>query len=82
MMSFMPFTSQYTWPRLIGFWLVNNQSIGFTIGLVMISTNIGSYSKRVVTSSCVFVAYCVGNCIGPLTALESRRLDTRPPRTA
>jgi hypothetical protein len=61
LMSFLPFTHKYTWPRLIGFWLVNCQSIGFTIGLVMVSSNIGSYSKRVVTSSCIFVAYCVGN---------------------
>lgn len=37
------------------------QSIGFTMGLVMISSNIGSYSKRVVVSSCVFIAYCAGN---------------------
>jgi hypothetical protein len=61
------------------------QSIGFTMGLVMISSNIGSYSKRVVVSSCVFIAYCAGNAgmslsqdvdcadrpVGPLTALES-----------
>ncbi|ORX33310.1 major facilitator superfamily domain-containing protein [Kockovaella imperatae] len=71
LMSFLPFTKQYTWARLIGFWLVNCQSIGFTIGLVMISSNIGSYSKRIVTSSCVFIAYCVGNIVGPMTALES-----------
>ncbi|WRT66392.1 uncharacterized protein IL334_003348 [Kwoniella shivajii] len=71
MMSFLPFTKHYTWARLIGFWLVNTQSIGFTIGLVMVSSNIGAYSKRVVTSSCIFVAYCVGNIVGPLTALDS-----------
>lgn len=70
-MSFLPFAPQYAWPRLVGFWLINCQSIGFTIGLVMISSNIGSYSKRVVTSSFVFIGYCVGNIVGPLTALES-----------
>ncbi|WVR07058.1 hypothetical protein IAU60_004097 [Kwoniella sp. DSM 27419] len=70
LMSFLPFTHKYTWPRLIGFWLVNCQSIGFTIGLVMVSSNIGSYSKRVVTSSFIFIGYCVGNIVGPLTALE------------
>lgn len=37
----------------------------------MVSSNIGSYSKRIVTSSCIFIGYCVGNIIGPLTALES-----------
>ncbi|KAK8846885.1 hypothetical protein IAR55_005975 [Kwoniella newhampshirensis] len=71
LMSFLPFTHKYTWPRLIGFWLINTQSIGFTMGLVMVSSNIGSYSKRIVASSFIFVAYCVGNIVGPLTALES-----------
>lgn len=65
LMSFLPFTPANNWPRLVGFWLVNVQSVGFTIGLVMVSTNIGSYSKRIVTSSCIFVGYCVGN-IGQL----------------
>jgi len=46
------------------------QSIGFTIGLVMVSSNIGSYSKRIVTSSCIFIAYCVGN-IGELISVFS-----------
>lgn len=71
LMSFLPFAPAYNWPRLVGFWLINVQSVGFTIGLVMVSTNIGSYSKRIVTSSCIFVGYCVGNIVGPLTALES-----------
>jgi len=71
LMSFLPFTPANNWPRLVGFWLVNVQSVGFTIGLVMVSTNIGSYSKRIVTSSCIFIGYCVGNIVGPLTALES-----------
>lgn len=31
----------------------------------MISTNMGGYTKRSVTSSMVFAAYCVGNMIGP-----------------
>jgi hypothetical protein len=37
----------------------------------MVSSNVGSYSKRVVTSSCIFIGYCVGNIVGPLTAIES-----------
>lgn len=32
--------------RLISFWLVNVQSIGFTLGLVMVSSNFGGYTKK------------------------------------
>jgi len=67
-MVFLPYTKAYTWPRLIGFWLINCQSIGFTLGLVMISSNIGSYSKRAVTST-----------MGKLRSL--RRFDDRAPET-
>jgi len=35
---------------------VNVQSIGFTLGLVMISSNIGGFSKRSITSAMVFAA--------------------------
>lgn len=54
LMAFLP--THMTWGRLIAFWLVNTQSVGFTIGLVMISTNMGGYTKRSVTSSMVFAA--------------------------
>ncbi|CDZ97793.1 Permease of the major facilitator superfamily [Phaffia rhodozyma] len=64
LMAFLPFSQ--TWPRLIGFWLINCQSIGFTLGLVMISSNVGGYTKRSVTSTMVFIAYSVGNAVGPL----------------
>lgn len=65
LMTFLPFNHANTWPRLIGFWLINAQSIGFTLGLVMIASNIGNYSRRSVTSSMVFCAYCAGNALGP-----------------
>ncbi|GHJ84788.1 hypothetical protein NliqN6_1190 [Naganishia liquefaciens] len=71
LLAFLPHTSRYVWPRLFGFWLVNTQSIGFTLGLVMVSSNVGSYSKRSVTSSMIFVAYCAGNAAGPAFVYES-----------
>ncbi|ORY91573.1 major facilitator superfamily domain-containing protein [Leucosporidium creatinivorum] len=63
LLSFLP--SSMTWGRLIGFWLVNVQSIGFTLGLVMISSNFGGYTKKSIVSSIVFAAYCAGNIAGP-----------------
>lgn len=72
LMVFLPYEKAYTWPRLIGFWLINCQSIGFTLGLVMISSNIGSYSKRSVTSTMVFICYCAGNAAGPSFVYENQ----------
>lgn len=43
LLAFLPHAKAYTWPRLVGFWLVNTQSIGFTLGLVMVASNVGSY---------------------------------------
>jgi cyanate permease len=71
LMAFLPFTQ--TWPRLVGLWLINVQSVGFTLGLVMISSNMGGYTKRAVTSSMVFVGYCVGNIVGPLCVLPEEK---------
>ncbi|GAA5860353.1 hypothetical protein JCM3774_000389 [Rhodotorula dairenensis] len=63
LLSFLPTANH--WGRLISFWFVNTQSVGFTLGLVMISSNIGGYTKRSVTSAMVFAAYCAGNMAGP-----------------
>ncbi|GAA5978939.1 hypothetical protein JCM10908_002743 [Rhodotorula pacifica] len=63
LLSFLPTANH--WGRLISFWGVNTQSVGFTLGLVMISSNIGGYTKRSVTSAMVFAAYCAGNMAGP-----------------
>ncbi|BGP32547.1 hypothetical protein JCM10296v2_004328 [Rhodotorula toruloides] len=63
LLSFLP-TSQH-WGRLVSFWLVNTQSVGFTLDLVMVSSNIGGYTKKSVTSAMVFAAYCIGNMAGP-----------------
>ncbi|KAL8291896.1 hypothetical protein RQP46_002154 [Phenoliferia psychrophenolica] len=69
LLAFLP--TSMTWGRLISFWLVNVQSVGFTLGLVMVSSNFGGYTKKSVTSSMVFVAYCAGNMAGPQFIYES-----------
>lgn len=43
-MAYLPRSN--TWGRLVSFWLVNAQSVGFTISLVMISSNMGGYTHR------------------------------------
>lgn len=62
-LAYLP--SSAKWVRLVALWFTNFQSIGFVLGLVMISSNIGGYTKKQFTSGVVFVAYCAGNIAGP-----------------
>ena len=50
-MAYLPRSN--TWGRLISFWLVNTQSVGFTISLVTISSNMGGYTHRAMASGLV-----------------------------
>lgn len=63
LLAFLP--SEAKWVRLVALWFTNFQSIGFVLGLVMISSNVGGYTKKSVTSGLIFVAYCAGNIAGP-----------------
>ncbi|GAA5844184.1 hypothetical protein JCM11251_006710 [Rhodosporidiobolus azoricus] len=63
LLTYLP--TEQNWGRLVGFWLVNFQSVGFTLGLVMISSNLGGWTKRSIVSAMVFAAYCAGNMAGP-----------------
>jgi hypothetical protein len=62
-LAYLPSSAKYG--RLVALWFTNFQSIGFVLGLVMISSNIGGYTKKQFTSGVVFVAYCAGNIAGP-----------------
>lgn len=62
-LAYLPTSAK--WGRLVALWFTNFQSIGFVLGLVMISSNIGGYTKKQFTSGVVFVAYCAGNIAGP-----------------
>lgn len=50
-MAFLP--SSYTWGRLASFWLVNSQSVGFTVSLTTISSNMAGYTHRSLASAMV-----------------------------
>lgn len=60
-----------TWGRLVSFWLVNAQSVGFTVSLVTISSNMAGYTHRSFASAMVFTAYCWGNFAGPFVVKDS-----------
>lgn len=42
-----------TWGRLVSFWLINSQSVGFAVSLVTISSNMAGYTHRSVASAMV-----------------------------
>ncbi|EMC99259.1 hypothetical protein BAUCODRAFT_396627 [Baudoinia panamericana UAMH 10762] len=69
-MAYLPRAN--TWGRLVSFWLVNAQSVGFTISLVTISSNMGGYTHRAIASAMVFTAYCWGNFAGPFVVKPSQ----------
>ncbi|KAK4556663.1 hypothetical protein LTR86_006234 [Recurvomyces mirabilis] len=69
-MAYLPRSN--TWGRLVSFWLVNAQSVGFTISLVTISSNMGGYTHRAMASGLVFTAYCWGNFAGPFVVKPSQ----------
>ncbi|KAJ7097131.1 major facilitator superfamily domain-containing protein [Mycena belliarum] len=59
------------WGRLVAFWFTSFQSVGFSLSLVMISANVGGFTKRQVTTVVTFIGYCVGNIVGPHVLLQS-----------
>jgi hypothetical protein len=50
-MAYLPRAN--TWGRLASFWLVNAQSVGFTISLVTVSSNMGGYTHRNVANKLI-----------------------------
>ncbi|KAK6819582.1 hypothetical protein PG987_016065 [Apiospora arundinis] len=65
-----PDGTQNKWGRLIALWLCSLQSVGFSLSLTMVSSNVAGYTKKQLTGAFVFVGYCVGNIIGPQTFIE------------
>ncbi|TRX90605.1 hypothetical protein FHL15_008578 [Xylaria flabelliformis] len=68
-LGFLPRSN--TWGRLVSFWLVNSQSVGFTVSLTTISSNMAGYTHRSFASALVFTAYCWGNFAGPFVVKQS-----------
>ncbi|KAH8887617.1 MFS general substrate transporter [Thozetella sp. PMI_491] len=69
LMVYLP--KQNTWGRLVSFWLCNAQSVGFTVSVVTISSNMAGYTHRSVASALIFTAFCWGNFAGPFVVKDS-----------
>ena len=48
------------WGRLVALWLCYFQSLGFSMSLTMVSSNIAGYTKKQLTGAILFTGYCVG----------------------
>lgn len=57
--------------RLTGIVLGAVFGVNIPISLSLVSSNVAGFTKRSVTSSMVFVAYCLGNIVGPQFYLSS-----------
>ncbi|KAJ9639604.1 hypothetical protein H2204_003674 [Knufia peltigerae] len=75
LMAYLP--RHNTWGRLVCFWLVNAQSVGFTISLVTINSNMAGYTHRSFASALTFTAYCWGNFAGPFVVEPSQAPEYR-----
>jgi len=69
-LAYLPDSEGETWPRLIAFWWTNVQTVSFSLALNMISANIAGYTKKQFTNALTFIAYCVGNIVGPQFVLQ------------
>ncbi|KAL1626385.1 hypothetical protein SLS56_006883 [Neofusicoccum ribis] len=56
---------------LFGYYIVGAYVASLTIALQMPASNVGGYTKRVTATAFVFLAYCIGNIVGPHAFLAS-----------
>lgn len=57
--------------RLVGLALTSAFAVNFPLGLSILSSNVAGFTKRSVTNSMLFIAYCVGNLVAPQFFLAS-----------
>lgn len=57
--------------RMVGLVLSIAYAINLPISLSIITSNVAGFSKKSVVSALLFVAYCVGNIVGPQFFLAS-----------
>lgn len=57
--------SSNKWARMAGIWLFPAYAAGFPLSLSLIASNVAGYTKKTTVSALLFIAYCVGNIIGP-----------------
>lgn len=51
--------------KLFGLFVFPAYAAGFPLSLSMVSSNVAGYTKKATVNAMMFVAYCVGNILGP-----------------
>jgi hypothetical protein len=57
--------------RMVGLTLAVVYAINLPISLSIVTSNVAGFSKKSVVSSLLFIAYCIGNIVGPQFFLAS-----------
>ncbi|KUJ21321.1 MFS general substrate transporter [Mollisia scopiformis] len=56
---------QYIWTRLMGYCLLSAFSANLPLVLSLVASNTGGFTKKTTVNAMIFIAYCVGNIVGP-----------------
>jgi ACS family allantoate permease-like MFS transporter len=56
---------QKKWGRLCGLWLIAFVAPSWPLMLSIFASNTAGFTKKSATSIFIFIAYCIGNIIGP-----------------
>ena len=85
MVALLPDEPSYKWTKWGGFFLVMPFVIPSFLGWTLIPSNVAGRTKRTLTSSLTFAAYCVGNMAGSQIyqtkdAVSEPSLELLPPR--
>lgn len=51
--------------KLFGLFIFPAYAAGFPLSLSMVASNVAGYTKKATVNAMMFVAYCVGNILGP-----------------
>ena len=58
--------------RLVGIWLATILACNIPLSLSLIASNVGGFTKKTTVAAMLFIAYCVGNIVGPQFFLSSQ----------
>lgn len=58
--------------RMVGLVISVISAVNIPLAMSIVTSNIAGFTKRSVTSAAIFVAYCVGNIIGPQFYFDSQ----------
>ncbi|KAJ5990749.1 hypothetical protein N7499_011295 [Penicillium canescens] len=57
--------ADHIWSRFMGYCLIIGFSANFPLTMTMITSNTAGFTKKSTVTAVVFVAYCLGNIVGP-----------------